>query len=1182
MRYGSVFLAMMFLFGAFATAIPTALSNTTGPMQSPTNPTGVDVRVVSATVGYTDAVDESLYKLFSSNHPVDGFNRPAELFVIDAMVNASATLTITVENIGTNPSGVIDLNVRLLHNDYAYFEFVNTTVQVSSLAAGGSTTAEVNVLPTYAGNHTLSMTAISTITDDNPTNDVRNQGFTVGHTYYNCDSSSQWTLGNGWMYSQDLYTYMSQGSSCHAGNGQLSTYNNNQIAIMTTPVMDMSDALSNPSRTNGLSFFYTGSTAVNDKLSIYGKNTFGAWVEVGSITGTVDAVLSDGANWQTFSVTNKGHTSPLIPVEDALFHSNSQFKFEFTSDASGTDVGFFIDEIVFVYDQKVRPEEYQVSAQGVSTNGATPGEWGSISMKILNTGNISEFYIPTLTGLPTGWNAYYIRPSGTSFDPTSGLLALPGGPAEFTIRIQPDINASIGFQQMSVNITSQQYPDVYTVLPVQFLVKADRIPVIHPPPVRPSCPPSFTCTFEVGLSNVGAATDVFDLSTDMTSIPADWSINLAWTQASSLLIRPNETVQVMFTMSVPADESPDTIVEFDMALQAQNDSSRIDQKTIAVSASMLSNASVSMNNLPESGKIYAEAGAEIVLKYTIWNNASRQDIFSMRVDVEDEGTWTVHQPTRPDAVLNPGTSTTFEVRVDLPPTAQADDRGPTITPVIDSKRSLMTIEGDSFDGLRVVASYDLSLEVITAPLKLTPGVPNEVVLRLINNGNGPTSANLELTNAPDSWTWWLSINNQNLSGPIQLSVSYDLQHERNVSLWILLPMAEAAGELHTLTVQAGHEHEAADIDVANNVVEIIASTASVRVPSLNLQEHSTSAMAGQTIMAEAIVQNDGNAVENRLSTIARISSVPPLPGLIAFFSVEGADQPLATEVPLVIPAAGQQRLQLEVVIPSDAPLNTRFVLEFELLGVVDEEDLPVKMLAQALIMLNEQRGIDSSAALMQIGAVPHGTSAVVQINVTSYSTMNERVNVQLSSEEGWQTSCNKMLVNETGLMLDLGPGHINEQKTQLQCEILRMNGPKSGTVTVISSTADGVLRESHSVTVEFSESTTDETFSSTALIGGGLTGLLFLGAVLVLLRKRPRPLDDEPIQVVHAGPPVSTLQTQQQHSAEEQPTNDEEMVSEQQPSTHHGGPPVPDGGLPPGWTEEQWQYYGQQYLDGTL
>ena len=155
----------------------------------------------------------------------------------------------------------------------------------------------------------------------------------------------------------------------------------------------------------------------------------------------------------------------------------------------------------------------------------------------------------------------------------------------------------------------------------------------------------------------------------------------------------------------------------------------------------------------------------------------------MRVDVENEGAWTVHQPIRPDAVLNPGTSTTFEVMVDVPSTAQANDRGPTLTPVIDSKRSLMSIEGESFDGLRVMASYDLSLEVITAPMRLTPGVPNEVVLRLTNDGNGPTSANLELINAPESWTWWLSMDNENLSSPIQLSVSYDLEHEKTVSVW---------------------------------------------------------------------------------------------------------------------------------------------------------------------------------------------------------------------------------------------------------------------------------------------------------------------------------------------------------------------------------------------------------------
>ena len=1173
----------MFIFGAFATSVPATLTDAPNAMQSPTNPTGVDVRVVSATVEYTDAVDESLYKMFSSNHPVAGFNRPAELFVIDAMVNSSATLTITVENTGTNPSGVIDINVRLLHNDYAYFEFANTTVQMASLAGSGSNTVEVDVTPTYSGNHTLSIAASSSISDDNPNNDVKTQSFTVGHTYFNCDSSSQWTLSSGWMFSQDVYTYMSQGQSCHAGNGQFSSYNNNQYAVMTTPIMDMSDALQNPSRTNGLSFFYTGSTAANDELTIYGKNILGGWVEVGSITGTVDAVFTDGANWQTFSVLNKGHTSPLIPLEDSLFHSNSQFKFEFTSDASGTDVGFFIDEIVFVYEQKVRPQDYKVSAQGVSTNGATPGEWGSITMQIENTGNISEVFIPTLVGLPEGWNAYYTRPSGTSFDPMDGLLTLPGNPAEFTIRIQPDPNASIGFQQMSVNITSQQYPSVYTVLPVQFLIKADRIPVIHPPPMRPSCPPSFTCTFEVGLSNQGGATDVFDLEMDMSSVPSDWSINLAWTQTSSVLIRPNETVQAMFTMTIPADESPDAVVEFDLTLQAQNDSSRSDTKVIGVSASMLSDASVSMNNPPQNGKIYAEAGSQIALKYTIWNNASRQDIFTMRVDVEDSGAWIVHQPTRPDAVLNSGTSTTFEVLVDIPITAQADDWGPSITPVIESKRSMMEIEGAAFEGLRVSASYDVALELISAPSRLTPGIANEVELRLVNNGNGETAIELELQNTPPSWTWWLSVGSDNTTSAIPLSVSYDLEHEQNVSLWILLPMTEAAGELHTLTIQAMHENDELDTDEEDNQIELVMSTASVRVPSLQLQQQSDSAMAGQTIMAEAVIRNDGNAVENRLSVVARLSSVPPLPGLIAFFSVEGSDQPLANEVSLMVPAAGQQSLQLEVLIPDDAPLNTRFVLEFEILGVVDDEDLPVEMLVQALVILNQQRGLDSSAGIMNIGNVPHGTSAAVQVNLSSISTMNEQVRVILTGEEGWQTSCNKMLVNQSGLLVDFSPGHVAQQTTELQCEVLRMSGPSRGTVTVITSSFDETISSTHTVTIVFSDPPADEALSSTALLGGGLGGLVFLGAVILLLRGRASHEEDEEFTShSQAGPPVSTLQAEKSVPELDETQPDTESVDVERPTIQSASPPLPEGGLPPGWTQEQWQYYGQQYLDGTL
>ena len=555
----------------------------------------------------------------------------------------------------------------------------------------------------------------------------------------------------------------------------------------------------------------------------------------------------------------------------------------------------------------------------------------------------------------------------------------------------------------------------------------------------------------------------------------------------------------------------------------------------------------------------------------------------MRVDVENAGAWIVHQPTRPDAVLNSGTSTTFEVLVDLPSTAQADDRGPTITPVIESKRSMMEIAGEAFEGLRVTASYDLALELINAPSRLTPGVANEVELRLVNNGNGETAVQLELQNAPTSWTWWLSVGNENITGVIPLSVSYDLEHEQNVSLWILLPMAEAAGELHSLTIQAMHENNEHDLDEEDNLVEMVMSTASVRIPSLQLQQQSEFAMAGQTIMAEAIIRNDGNAVENRLTAVARLSSVPPLPGLIAFFSVEGADQPLANEVSLMVPAAGQQRLQLEVLIPEDAPLNTRFVLEFEILGVVDDEELPVEMLVQALVILNQQRGLDSTAGLMQIGTVPHGTSATVQINLSSTSTMNEQVRVTLSGEEGWQTSCNKMLVNETGLLMDFSPGHITQQTTELQCEVLRMSGPSRGTVTVTTGSLDGTMTTKHSVPLVFSDPPADGSLSSTALVGGGLGGLAFLGALVFLLRGRDNhEPDEETTPLVPAGPPVSTLQSEKEVPELEEPEEETEQVGEPRPASQIASPPLPEGGLPPGWTQEQWQYYGQQYLDGTL
>ena len=758
-----------------------------------------------------------------------------------------------------------------------------------------------------------------------------------------------------------------------------------------------------------------------------------------------------------------------------------------------------------------------------------------------------------------------------------------GSPAAFSIQIQPDENASIGFQQMSVNISSSQYPEVYTVLPIQFLVKADRIPVIVPPSVRPSCPPSYTCTFEVGLTNEGGATDVFDLSMDMSTIPNDWTVSLAWTQSSSVLIRPNETIQALFTMTVPADEAPDSVVEFDLTLQSQNDTSRVDVKPIAVSASMISIADVSLTSHEAGGKHYVEAGGQVVLKYTIWNNASRQDIFGMRVDVENAGAWNVQQPTRPDAVLNSGTSTTFEVVVDVPENAQANDRGPTITPVIESKRSLMEITGDDYDGLRVTTTHDVTVEADVTPTKLTPGVPNELMLKLINNGNGPTDVTVNVEDVPSTWTWWLTSEGVNITEPISLSVSYDLQHEKDISLWILLPMTEAAGELHTVRIVAQHVGEGDDLQPDDNEVEVIMTTASIRIPSIELTNQSTATMAGGTVFAEANLMNTGNAVENRLSIHASISSSPPVSGLIAFFTVDGGDRAVAQDVPVIVPAGGELRLRMDVLIPDDAPLNTRFVVQFEVLGAVDENGLPMPMSVQALVMLNQQRQLTTDVGLEQVGSVPSGTSALVLVNLTSTSSMNEDVTVAFSEIEGWQISCDKRLVNASGVMVSFASGHMTPQTNQLRCEVLRLSGALEGTVVVSTRTTDGYIQSEATVELMFDAPPVAEGLSSTVIAAGGFGGIAFIAALVFLMRSRAKDGDEfETLALQQSGPPASAHHaTENTASSESNPPEPAGPPSSNLQSERRG-PPLPEGGLPTGWTEEQWEYYGQQYLDGTL
>ena len=1147
--------------------------------------TGVDVTITDVSFTYTTLGDEEQYRMFSSNHPVVNFNRPSMLYVVDTVVDVPINVDVMIENIGTASSGTIDVNIKVLHNEYSLFEMINETVQLGSLSGGNSNSISKIFTPTYAGNHTLVIRATSSVLDDNAQNDQHTGSLTVASSYFNCDSLVGWTVGAQWGTSTD--TSLSMGNSCHVGNGQSSSYTNNLVTSLVTPVMDMSDAVSNPTRTNGLSFFYTGSVQFpNDALKIQVLTAMGSWHQLGSISNTIDQNFGDGADYQTFSINNAGATSPLIPIPQEHFHSQTQFRFLFESDIQYTDIGYYFDDLVFVYDQKVRPEEFALSSNGISTVGSVPGQWGIVRVEITNDGNISDSLLPEVIGLPVGWGAYFSNVNGVSINTQDGILLAPGESKVIDIKIQPGQNATTGLHQMTFKGTSSQYLEVNTTLPMQFQVVPEREPYIVKPDNPQPCPPGNTCSFSIEIQNLGDATDVFELTIDRSTLPITWDVNLAWTQESSILVRTDSPVDVEFTLTIPTDAIPDSKFSFSLTAISQNDSVRSHTQSIEVSASMISNASVGISVEQMQRDLTVDAGDTLSIEFTIWNNASRQDIFSISLLHDPAEQWIIELPTLNNAVINGESSTSFMIDITAPSNGQAGDNAPAITPVITSIRSGMVFQGAPFDGIVVSTVSDLELRLIESPHRLTPGVPSLLLMEIENNGNGQVSASLTSDTIPDTWDWWMKIDDANHSGSIELSAPYDSEDVVDIEVWILLPSTEKAGEVHSISFSVVNSDGLMDLEVNDNSISFNSITGSVRIPELLANISETTASVGGTSSVNITVKNIGNAVDDNFMVIASVSTSPPNPDLIAFLSIgtSGASRPFDQYNIFMMDAGQEIMLVVEIIIPEDMPLNTRIVVSFEVMAGEDLELRPYELKHEILILVDKQRVMDAEMSLQSEQIFTTGIPAPFWINVTSTSTQAEQYLLTVEQPEQWQTVCQGILVNESGQQLEHAAGHLDPEYTDLMCELHRTGGETDGEVRITIETTDGVLIWTDSRTFSFTPENLDSFEMSSEMIATSIAGVLFVAILMTLLLRKRRGeteyddsngLEPQPEQapsgplVSSKGPPVSnnveTTSAYQTHSQATVPVQT--------------SPQLPPEGLPLGWTIEQWHYYGHQYND---
>ena len=157
--------------------------------------------------------------------------------------------------------------------------------------------------------------------------------------------------------------------------------------------------------------------------------------------------------------------------------------------------------------------------------------------------------------------------------------------------------------------------------------------------------------------------------------------------------------------------------------------------------------------------------------------------------------------------------------------------------------------------------------------------------------------------------------------------------------------------------------------------------------------------------------------------------------------------------------------------------------------------------------------------------------------------------------------------------MELEPGHIVQVERKLACSVLRNGGDAEGTLGVVVQTDDDATVAAETQTLSWNVPVEENGMNAQMIaIGGG--GLLLVAAAVALLMFRSSEneevIHDEDGKTRPTGPPV-TVQSS--------PESQTPVQGAGPPVSVQRGPPLPSSGLPAGWTMDQWEHYGQQWID---
>ena len=264
-------------------------------------------------------------------------------------------------------------------------------------------------------------------------------------------------------------------------------------------------------------------------------------------------------------------------------------------------------------------------------------------------------------------------------------------------------------------------------------------------------------------------------------------------------------------------------------------------------------------------------------------------------------------------------------------------------------------------------------------------------------------------------------------------------------------------------------------------------------------------------------------------------------------------------------------MKLEVQIPEDMAIGARIIAEHIVMFNDNGTDIVYKN--EVMWTVDYRRALVMEFGPQETQYIDENMFGRIWINLSSTSTIEEKITLNFNKPDNWEVMCDSYLVGDEGYEITVLNGYPQEQYVNTYCEVIRQGGELDSNVIIFVENHPNFKGEVFANRLIF-ETNNEESLSFTSPIFVFPTlSLVVVVIIFIIINKRKMNLTDEEIMESKPinGPPISGPPISQTIN---QPVSIDNSSAE---SGH--GPPIPEEGLPAGWTIEQWQYYGQQYLD---